>query len=75
MRKVCLAKINNLPKPHSAGPPKHGAQCSCIGCIGWRPALRVWHILHGLFLQLVWDYTRLQPMDSTLRLHFQKLEC
>jgi len=32
--KVYLAKMNNLPK-HEAR-----AQCSCIGCIGLRPALR-----------------------------------
>ena len=38
-RKVYLAKMNNLPKHHSAGPQKCGAQCSCIGCIGLRPAL------------------------------------
>jgi len=38
-RKVYLAKMNNLPKHHGAGPQRRGAQCSCIGCIGLRPAL------------------------------------
>jgi len=38
-RKVYLEKINNLPKHHGAGPQRRGAQCSCIGCIGLRPAL------------------------------------
>jgi len=37
--KVYLAKMNNLPKHHGAGPQRRGAQCSCIGCIGLRPAL------------------------------------
>jgi len=32
-------KRNNLPKHHGAGPQRRGAQCSCIGCIGLRPAL------------------------------------
>jgi len=40
-RKVYLAKMNNLPKHHGAGPQRRGAQCSCIGCIGLRPALIV----------------------------------
>jgi len=40
-RKVYLAKMNNLPKHHSAGPQRRGAQCSCIGCIGLRPALLI----------------------------------
>jgi len=31
--------MNDLPKHHGAGPRRHGAQCSCIGCIGLRPAL------------------------------------
>ena len=39
-RKVYLAKMNNLPKHHGAGPQRGEAQCSCIGCIGLRPALR-----------------------------------
>ena len=38
-RKVCLAKMNNLPKHHGAGSQRRGAHCSCIGCIGLRPAL------------------------------------
>ena len=44
-RKVYLAKMNNLPKDHGAGPQRRGAQCSCIGCIGLRPALpqSSWH--------------------------------
>ena len=37
-----LAKINNLPKRHSAGPPEARAQRSRIGCIGLRPALIVY---------------------------------
>jgi len=43
--KEYLAKINNLPNHHGAGPPeargplRRGAQCSCIGCIDLRPAL------------------------------------
>jgi len=32
-------KMNNLPKHHARGPQRRGAQCSCIGCIGLRPAL------------------------------------
>jgi len=39
VRKEYLAKINNLPNHHGAGPLRRGAQCSCIGCIGLRPAL------------------------------------
>jgi len=35
-RKVYLAKMNNLPTHHGAGPQRRGAQCSCIGL---RPAL------------------------------------
>jgi len=31
MRRVHLAKINNLPKHHGAGPQRHEAQCRCIG--------------------------------------------
>ena len=31
--------MNNLPKHHDAGPYRRGAQCSCIGFIGLRPAL------------------------------------
>jgi len=39
--------MNNLPKHHGAGLPdpeargsqRVGIQCSCIGCIGLRPAL------------------------------------
>jgi len=38
-RKVYLAKMNSLPKHHGAGSQRRGAQCSCIGCIGLRPAL------------------------------------
>ena len=37
--KVYLANMNNLPKHHGAGHQRRGAQCSCIGCIGVRPAL------------------------------------
>jgi len=42
-----LAKINNLPNQHGAGPPeargsqRRGAQCSRIGCVDLRPALPV----------------------------------
>jgi len=39
--KVYLAKMSNPPKHHGAGPQRRGAQCSCIGCIVLRPALRV----------------------------------
>jgi len=39
--KVYLAKMNNLPKHHGAGPQRRGAQCGCIGCIDLRPALLV----------------------------------
>jgi len=35
-RKVFLAKMNNH---HGAGPQRRRAQCSCIGCIGLRPAV------------------------------------
>jgi len=38
-QRVHLAKMSNLPKHHGAGPQKRGAQCSCIACIGLRPAL------------------------------------
>ena len=38
-RKVYLVKMNHLPKHNGAGPQRRGAQCSCIGCIGLRPAL------------------------------------
>jgi len=36
--------MNNLSKRHGAGPQEAGAQeawaqCSCMGCIGLRPAL------------------------------------
>ena len=41
-RMVYLAKVNNLPKHHGAGPQRRWAQCSCIGCIGLRPALLSW---------------------------------
>jgi len=39
VHKEYLAKINNLPKHHGAGPQRRWAQCSRIGCIGLRPAL------------------------------------
>ena len=42
--KVYLAKKNNLPKHHAAGPQRRGAQCSCIGCIGLRPTLLRVHL-------------------------------
>jgi len=32
-------KMNNLHKLHARGPQRRGAQCSCIDCIGLRPAL------------------------------------
>jgi len=36
---VYLAKMNNLLNHHGAGSQRRGTQCSCIGCIGLRPAL------------------------------------
>jgi len=32
-------KMNSLRKHHGAGSQRRGAQCSCVGCIGLRPAL------------------------------------
>jgi len=32
-------KNEHLPKHHGARPQRCGAQCSCIGCIGLKPAL------------------------------------
>ena len=54
--KECLAKMKQFQtaKHHDVGPPETRAQCSCIGCIGLRPALLeilvsstivVWHIV------------------------------
>jgi len=34
-------KMNNLSKHHGVGLQRCGAQCSCIGCIGLRPALLI----------------------------------
>ena len=39
VRKEYLAKTNNLPNHHGAGPLRRGAQS--IGCIGLRPALNM----------------------------------
>jgi len=47
-RKVYLANMNNLPKHHGAGAQRRGAQCTCIGCIGLRPALPGQHLLLDL---------------------------
>jgi len=44
-RKEHQAKMNNLSNHHGAGPLRRGAQCSCIGCIGLRPALYIWILL------------------------------
>jgi len=46
-RKVYLENMNNLPKHHGAGPQRRWAQCSCIGCIGLRPALSVVVVKRG----------------------------
>ena len=40
--------MNNLPKHQGAGPQRRGAQCSCIGCIGLRPALLAVSFLENL---------------------------
>jgi len=69
VRKEYLAKINNLLKHHGAGPPRRGAQCSRIGCIGLRSALNVRHwfsseIIFGSVSHLGW--TELTESDSVL---------
>jgi len=56
--KVYLAKMKSLPKHHGAGPHRRGAQCSCIGCIGLRPALGVGA---GKFWVLTRIYARIRP--------------
>jgi len=47
-------KIKNLPKHHGVGPQRRGAQCSCIGCIGFRPALMVNMDLEWVASDLSW---------------------
>jgi len=45
-------KMNKLPKHHGAGPQRRGTQCSCIGCIGLRPALQKGILISYLFFIL-----------------------
>jgi len=42
-----------IPKHHGVGPQRRGAQCSCIGYIGLRPALAavMLHIWYAIAFQ------------------------
>jgi len=64
MRKVYLEKMNNLSKHHGAGPQCRGAQCSCIGCIGLRPALRILQVKQVLGYSYVLEMTVSKTLGS-----------
>jgi len=67
-RKVYLSKMNNLPIHHGAGPQKRGAQCSCIGCIGLRSALKTGPSKVGDVFTPPGPWTNFGPLSRGCRL-------